>query len=133
MRSLHCLLSVALAAAALPAVAETPGLNADRLKLIRPRLQELVDNQEIPGAVALVARHGQVALLEAVGWRDVENRKPMTPDSIFQIMSMTKPFTSTAIMLLMEEGRIALSDPVEPLAKLKHEGHFLFRGGPLPA
>jgi CubicO group peptidase (beta-lactamase class C family) len=113
MRSVHCLLSVALAAAALPAIAETPGLNADRLKLIRPRLQELVDRQEIPGAVALVARHGQVALLEAVGWRDVENRKPMTPDSIFQIMSMTKNFTGVAIMMLVEEGKVELRRPVQ--------------------
>jgi len=113
MRSVHCLLSVALAAAALPAIAETPGLNADRLKLIRPRLQELVDRQEIPGAVALVARHGQVALLEAVGWRDVESRKPMTPDSIFQIMSMTKNFTGVAIMMLVEEGKVELRRPVQ--------------------
>jgi len=113
MRSLHCLLSVALAAAALPAIADTLGLNADRLKLIRPRLQELVDRQEIPGAVALVARHGQVALLEAVGWRDVESRKPMTPDSIFQIMSMTKNFTGVAIMMLVEEGKVELRRPVQ--------------------
>ena len=109
------------------------GLDPQRLARIPVRMQELVDRAVIPGAVILVARHGQVASLEAVGWQEIETRKSMRPDSIFQIMSMTKPFTSTAIMLLMEEGRIALSDPVEPLAKLKHEGHFLFRGGPLPA
>jgi CubicO group peptidase (beta-lactamase class C family) len=113
MRSLHCLFWAAVAAAVLPAIAETPGLDAGRLKLIRPRLQELVDRQEIPGAVALVARHGEVAALEAVGWRDVENRKPMTGDSIFQIMSMTKNFTGVAIMMLVEEGKIELRRPVE--------------------
>jgi CubicO group peptidase (beta-lactamase class C family) len=113
MRSVHCLLFVTLAAAALPVSAQTPGLNAERLKLIRPRLQELVDRQEIPGAVALVARHGEVAALEAVGWRDVENRKPMTADSIFQIMSMTKNFTGVAIMMLVEEGKVELRRPVQ--------------------
>lgn len=72
-----------------------------------------MDRQEIPGAVALVARHGQVAALEAVGRRDVENRKPMTADTIFQIMSMTKNFTGVAIMMLVEEGKIELRRPVE--------------------
>jgi CubicO group peptidase (beta-lactamase class C family) len=91
---------------------QTAGLNADRLKLIRPRLQELVENQTIPGAVALVARHGKVATLEAAGWRDVEAKKPMTTDSIFQIMSMTKNFTGVAIMMLVEEGKLELRRPV---------------------
>jgi len=113
MRTNRRLLLIALAAAILPAIAQTPGLNASRLKLIRPRLQELVDRQEVPGAVALVARHGQIATLEAVGWRDVENRKPMTPDSIFQIMSMTKNFTGVGIMMLVEEGKVELRRPVE--------------------
>jgi CubicO group peptidase (beta-lactamase class C family) len=88
------------------------GLDADRLKMMKPRLQELVDNQTIPGAVALVARHGKVALLEAAGWRDVEGKKPMTTDSIFQIMSMTKNFTGVGIMMLVEEGRVELRRPV---------------------
>jgi CubicO group peptidase (beta-lactamase class C family) len=89
------------------------GLDTTRLQTIRPRLQELVDKQVIPGAVALVARHGQVALLEATGWRDIENRKPMQPDSIFQIMSMTKNFTGVAVMMLVEDGKIELRQPVE--------------------
>lgn len=98
------------------AAAQTPaggGLDASRLHLIRPRLQELVDSQTIPGAVALVARHGKVALAEAVGWRDVENKKPMQTDSIFQIMSMTKNFTGVAVMMLAEDGRIELRQPIE--------------------
>ncbi len=100
----------------LPAAAQgagDTGLDAARLKLIRPRLQELVDNQTIPGAVALVARHGRIASLDAVGWRDVEGRKPMATDSIFQIMSMTKPFTGIGIMMLVEEGKLELRRPVE--------------------
>ena len=89
------------------------GLDMQRLQTIRPRLQALVDSQTIPGAVALVARHGKVALLEAVGSRDIENRKPMQADSIFQIMSMTKNFTGVAVMMLVEEGKIDLRRPVE--------------------
>lgn len=100
----------------LPAWAQSPGgggLDAGRLQAIRPRLQELVDKQTIPGAVALVARHGKVAVLEAAGWQDVEGRKAMTVDSIFQIMSMTKNFTGVAIMMLVEEGKVELRRPVE--------------------
>jgi CubicO group peptidase (beta-lactamase class C family) len=89
------------------------GLDPQRLAAIKPRLQALVDNQTIPGAVALVARHGKVALLEAAGWRDFENRRPMQTDSIFQIMSMTKNFTGVAVMMLVEDGKIDLSRPIE--------------------
>ena len=71
-----------------------------------------MERQTIPGAVALVARHGKVATLEAEGWRDVEGRKPMATDSIFQVMSMTKNFTGAAIMMLVEEGKIELRRPV---------------------
>ena len=105
-----------LLAASFPALPQTKpavGLNPEKLSLIRPRLQELVDKQTIPGAVALVARHGEIAALEAVGFRDVENGKPMATDSIFQIMSMTKNFTGVAIMMLVEQGRIELRRPVE--------------------
>jgi CubicO group peptidase (beta-lactamase class C family) len=89
------------------------GLDPSRLATIRPHLQALVDNQTIPGAVALVSRHGRVALVEAVGWRDVENKKPMEAGSIFQIMSMTKNFTGVAVMMLADEGKIDLRQPVE--------------------
>ena len=102
------LLLVALCAA--PAQVK---IDTARLKMIRARLQELVDSQTIPGAVALVAHHGETASLDAVGWRDVENKKAMTPDSIFQIMSMTKPFTGVGIMMLVEEGKLELRRPVE--------------------
>ncbi len=84
-----------------------------RLKNIPIRLQELVDKQTIPGAVALVARHGRIGLLEAAGWSDVEGRKPMTTASIFQIMSMTKNFTGVAAMMLVEDGKLELRRPVE--------------------
>jgi len=67
----------------------------------------------LPGAVTLVARHGAIVRLDAVGYQNLEDRKPMRTDSIFQIMSMTKPITAVGIMMLMEDGRLALSDPVE--------------------
>jgi CubicO group peptidase (beta-lactamase class C family) len=111
MRTLLCFLAcAALAAAQTPAGS---GLDPERLQTIRPRLQALVDQGAIPGVVALVARHGKVALLEAVGWRDVENKKPMQADSIFQIMSMTKNFTGVAVMMLVEEGKVDLKRPIE--------------------
>ena len=89
------------------------GLDPDRLALLRPRMRQLVDDGTIPGAVALVSRHGKTALLEAVGWADIEDRKPMKTDSIFQIMSMTKNFTGVAAMLLVEEGKLELRRKVE--------------------
>src|SRR5436190_16750668 len=101
-------------AAPFAAPGQTKGpFDTSRLQTIRPRLQALVDSQMIPGAVALVARHGEVALLEAVGWRDIENKKPMEADSIFQIMSMTKNFTGVAAMMLVEQGKLELRQPVE--------------------
>jgi CubicO group peptidase (beta-lactamase class C family) len=112
------LILVSLALLALPAFPQSShssnsssGLDAERLKLIRPRLQDLVESHVIPGAVALVARKGEVTL-DATGWRDVEGRKPMEKDSIFQIMSMTKNFTGVAIMMLVEEGKVELRRPV---------------------
>ena len=110
------LIFIALLAAQSISLAQIPSgsaLDSARLQTIRPRLQALVDNQTIPGAVALVARHGKVALLDAVGWRDIENKKPMQTDSIFQIMSMTKNFTGVAVMMLVEEGKVELRKPIE--------------------
>lgn len=88
-------------------------MDPQRLGRIPARMKAFVDQDFIAGAVTLVARHGAVASLEAVGWQDIEAKKPMRTDSIFQVMSMTKPFTSVAIMILVEEGKIALTDPVE--------------------
>jgi len=114
MRKLFPLALILLAA--LPVRPQAPagtGLDPDRLKLIPVRLRELVDNQTIAGAVALVARYGEIASLDAVGWRDIEGGKPMTTDSIFQIMSMTKQFTGVGAMMLVEEGKLELKRPIE--------------------
>ena len=83
--------------------------------LIHERMKDYVDRGSIPGAVTLVRHKGEIVSLDAVGYQDIEAKKPMTKDSIFQVMSMTKPFTGVAIMMLVEEGKIALNDAVEKL------------------
>ena len=104
------LLSFATAAQTSPAGS---GLDPARLARIPNRMKELVDQGIASGAVTLVARHGVIAELDAVGYRDLENKTPMTTDTIFQIMSMTKPFTGVGIMMLFEEGKLQIDDPVE--------------------
>lgn len=89
------------------------GLNLERLERIPVRMKSFVEQGHIAGAVTLVARHGQAVSLEAVGYRDLESKKPMRTDTIFDIRSMTKPITAIAVMILVEEGRLALNDPIE--------------------
>ena len=88
------------------------GVSSERLERIKVAMQRYVDKKLVPGVVWLVARDGRVVATEAIGWRDVENRKPMQTDTIFRIASMTKPITSVALMMLFEEGHFLLSDPV---------------------
>lgn len=89
---------------------ETVGLSSARLRHIDRLLNSHVEKQKIAGAVVLVARKGEIAYFREFGMADVG--KPMKKDTIFRIVSMTKPLTSTAIMLLYEEGKLLLSDPV---------------------
>jgi len=91
---------------------EQVGLSSERLNKITATLKADADKGVIPGAVLLVARHGKVALFEAVGVRNPETKAPMTKDSIFRIYSMSKPITSVAAMMLFEEGRFSLAEPV---------------------
>jgi CubicO group peptidase (beta-lactamase class C family) len=88
------------------------GFAPDRLARIDRFLQQAVDSGRIAGAVALVLRDGQVAYERAVGWSDKESGRRMTSDAIFRIASQTKALTSVAVMMLVEEGKIALGDPV---------------------
>jgi CubicO group peptidase (beta-lactamase class C family) len=103
---------VAVAADLPRAKPESVGLSSERLDNIRKVLGAKVDSGEIPGYVALVARRGKVAYFESYGVQNPNTRKPMSRDAIFRIYSMTKPVTSVAAMMLVEEGRIKLSDPV---------------------
>lgn len=91
---------------------EEVGLSSERLREISAAFQSGVDKREIPGAVVMIARHGKIAYLESFGFRDREAAAPMTPEAIFRIASMTKPVTSVAVMMLVEQGRLGLDEPV---------------------
>ena len=91
---------------------EEIGLSAERLQRVHAVLQRYIDQGEIAGAVSLVARRGRIAHFEAQGVMDLETRKPMRTDAIFRLASMTKPVTSLSVMMLHEEGRFLLDDPV---------------------
>ncbi|MDP4772795.1 MAG: beta-lactamase family protein [Limnohabitans sp.] len=88
------------------------GLCPVRTQRLMDVLRREVDSGRLPGAVAMVARRGQIALLEAVGQQDPATGVPMQTDSIFRIYSMTKPVVSVAVMMLVERGQLLLSDPV---------------------
>jgi len=103
----------ALAATPNPSDVSKAGLDRARLAEIPVRMKQLVDQGLASGCVTLVARHGVIAELDAVGMSDIESKKPMRTDSIFQIMSMTKPVTAVGVMMLVEEGKVALNEPVE--------------------
>ena len=91
---------------------EDVGLSAVALDRLSAALKDRVASGHVPGAVALVARHGKIAYHEAFGQQDPVSGAPMTRDSIFRIYSMTKPIVSVAIMMLWEEGRLLLTDPI---------------------
>src|SRR5262245_2697166 len=95
-----------------PVKPEQVGLSGERLGQLSGMLKAEIDKGAIPGATLLVARHGKLAWFEAMGALDPASRAPMTKDAIFRIYSMSKPVTSLAVMMLVEDGKIALGDPV---------------------
>jgi CubicO group peptidase (beta-lactamase class C family) len=119
LRSLLCAGLLALSSTAPSWGADLPtadpeglGFSSERLSRIRPVIQGEIDKGQYPGAVMLVVRNGRIVHFEAVGQLDPATGKPMPTDAIFRLYSMTKPFTSVAIMMLMEEGRLRMTDPV---------------------
>ena len=114
--ALVCVLVLIASAAwgrSLPTVEpEKVGLSSERLQRIGEVLQEEIDQGRLPGAIVLIAREGEVAYFESFGLRDPASAAPMANDAIFRIYSMTKPLVSVAAMILMEEGRLQLADPV---------------------
>ena len=112
--------SLAFLAAPLPAAAqlvaqgspEELGFSSERLGRITTILREDTTKGMLPGAILLIARNGKIAYFEAVGALDPQTEAPMTKDAIFRIYSMTKPITSVAAMMLVEDGKLALADPV---------------------
>src|SRR6516162_3430430 len=106
-------LSVSALAQGLPKIEPSQvGFSAQRIQRLSWAFQSDVDKGLIPGAVVLIARDGKVAFVEAFGFQDREKHIPMKADSIFRIASMTKPITSVALMMLVEEGKIQLDDPL---------------------
>lgn len=91
---------------------EDVGMSSERLARIGAVVAQHIEAGNVAGAVTLVARRGRIVHFEAHGLADVDTRAPMTTDSIFRLASMSKPITAVAIMMLAEEGQLALSDPV---------------------
>src|SRR5262249_17187441 len=124
---------MAIATAITPEVTpEEVGLDSARLERIGRHLRRYVDAGSHPGFLTVVARGGRVAYVDAIGHRDVAAGLPVETDTIWRIYSMTKPIASVAAMMLVEEGALALTDPVE-----KHIPAFgnarVYRTGPVVA
>ena len=116
MRKLICslpFLALALSSAIAQSSTKTAGVDQDVLSKIPQRMRSFIDRQTVAGAVTLVAHGSDIVEFDASGMADVEAGHTMQKDTIFQIMSMTKPVTAIGIMMLAEEGKLALRDPVE--------------------
>jgi CubicO group peptidase (beta-lactamase class C family) len=119
MKRFTFILSV-IVAAALPGMAasiqtakpEQTGFSSERLGRIHEMVQRHMDAHDISGAVTVVARNGKVAHFEAHGLADIESKKAMSKESLFWIMSMTKPIVGTSVLMMVEEGKLRLTDPV---------------------
>src|SRR6185295_1004417 len=99
--------------------AETPrakpedvGISTSRLQRIHELIQRHIDAGSFSGAVTLVARNGRIAHLEAQGLMDIETKKAMAPNAMFRIMSMTKPIVGVSVLMMIEEGKVRLNDPI---------------------
>jgi CubicO group peptidase (beta-lactamase class C family) len=121
-RAALAVLVFALACATSPAPGRPPplapperaGVSSARLARLTARMQEFEKDERISGVVTLVSRRGQLIHADALGFQDVESQTPMRRDTIFRIASMTKPITSVAVLMLVEEGEIGLEESVEP-------------------
>ncbi|MFN0040263.1 MAG: serine hydrolase domain-containing protein [Burkholderiales bacterium] len=116
---LRCGFVLALAFASLCATAALPdatpgsaGMSAERLARLDAALHKAVEIGELPGAVVMIVRDGKLVHARSIGWQDRDAKIPMQRDSIFRIYSMTKPIVSVAAMMLVEEGRLGLHEPV---------------------
>jgi CubicO group peptidase (beta-lactamase class C family) len=108
------------------------GVSAERLGRLHAGMQGLVDRKEAGGIVTLIARDGKVVDVHATGFQDVANKTPMRTDTLFRIASMTKPVTSVAVMMLYEEGKLLLSDPVSKFIPAFKSSRVLEGGGETP-
>jgi CubicO group peptidase (beta-lactamase class C family) len=114
MRTVSLLVVALMAVQATPlprATPESAGMSGERLQAATALLRQFVADRKIAGAVAAVARHGKIVYLEPVGLQSLESRAPMTEASLFRVYSMTKAVTAVAVMMLVEEGKLRLTDP----------------------
>ena len=126
--------TLSVTAASLPTSRpEDVGLSSERLQRIHTLVQRHIDSGDITGAVMLVARKGQVAFVEAQGTMDVDTRKPMTRDAVFRMASMTKPVIGVAVMMMLEEGKLQLADPISKYIPEFKGMHVAVLQGPAPA
>ncbi len=95
-----------------PADPASAGMDAAKLELVTARLQQHIDDGDIPGVVAAVARDGKLVYFEALGQYDLENGRAMRPDTLFRIYSMTRQITSTAVLQQYEQGKFGFDDPI---------------------
>src|SRR6201999_477038 len=114
---------------------EAVGMSSERLALIDNVLNADIEAGRIPGAVIAIARHGKLVMLDAYGWRDKDAKLPMTTDTIFNVASMTKPMVTVGALMLYEQGKIAIDDPLSKyfpkFADMKVAGHDA-NGDPTP-
>src|SRR5262245_24314409 len=91
---------------------ESVGLSRERLERINAFMDRHIAAGDISGGVTLVARHGKIAHLEAHGLMDLQSKKPVEKNTLYRLASMSKPVTALAVLMLVEEGKIRLNDPV---------------------
>ena len=115
------------------APASEAGMSSERLNRVTALSQRYVDEDKLAGVVTLVARDGKIVHFEAVGQRGADDDRPMTKDALFRIYSMSKPITAVAAMMLYEEGKFALSDPVEKFVPELADLDVLVEGELVPA
>jgi CubicO group peptidase (beta-lactamase class C family) len=117
----RCCLAFAIGVAALAPVAvvraespsvATSGFSREKLAQVGDYMRNEIATGKIPGAIVLIQQHGKPVYFEKFGVRDLESRHPMTEDTIFRLYSMSKPITSVAVMMLVEDGKLALDDPL---------------------
>lgn len=122
----HCWTAVLLLAVAVPSQAEDTARKVPVIGQVDQAVAKLVDKNVVAGAVTLVSEDGELVHLSAIGKADIDANNPMTRDTMFAIASMTKPITATALMILVEEGKVNLDDPVSKympeFADVKLEG-----------
>jgi CubicO group peptidase (beta-lactamase class C family) len=106
------LLCVPCVGAAQTARPEAVGFSSERLERVAELMQRQIDAHAFPGSVTLIARDGRILYIEAQGLMDIEARRPMREDAVFRIMSMTKPVVAVSILMLAEEGKLRIADPV---------------------